>query len=79
MNETPSTFPRAGLPTCSACGQRPGTVRMVFANGMGGTILTSADLSGPGSVANTMIVASTTALNVRSGNSASSSMATCMS
>ena len=39
MNETPSTFPRAGLPTCSACGQRPGTVRMVFANGMGGTIL----------------------------------------
>ncbi len=39
MNETPSTFPRAGLPTCPACGLRPGTVRMVFANGRGSAIL----------------------------------------
>jgi ATP-dependent Clp protease ATP-binding subunit ClpC len=38
LNETPST-PRAGLPTCPACGQRPGTVRMVFANGRGSAIL----------------------------------------
>jgi ATP-dependent Clp protease ATP-binding subunit ClpC len=27
--ETPSTYPQAGVPTCSACGQRPGTVRLV--------------------------------------------------
>jgi ATP-dependent Clp protease ATP-binding subunit ClpC len=33
MNETPSTFPQAGIPACAACGQRPGTVRMVFAAG----------------------------------------------
>jgi ATP-dependent Clp protease ATP-binding subunit ClpC len=39
LNETPSTFPQTGPPICSACGQRPGTVRMVFANGLGGTIL----------------------------------------
>jgi ATP-dependent Clp protease ATP-binding subunit ClpC len=39
LNETPNTFPRAGLPTCPACGQRPGTVRMVFANGRGSAIL----------------------------------------
>ncbi len=39
MNETPNTFPRAGLPTCPACGERPGTVRMVFANGRGSAIL----------------------------------------
>jgi ATP-dependent Clp protease ATP-binding subunit ClpC len=39
VNETPNTFPRAGLPTCPACGERPGTVRMVFANGRGSAIL----------------------------------------
>jgi ATP-dependent Clp protease ATP-binding subunit ClpC len=39
LSETPSTYPRAGLPTCSACGQRPGTVRMVFGNGLGSAIL----------------------------------------
>src|SRR4051794_4049841 len=39
LNETPSTFPRAGLPTCPACGQRPGAVRVVFANGRGSAIL----------------------------------------
>ena len=39
MNEIPSISPRAGLPTCPACGQRPGTVRMVFANGRGSAIL----------------------------------------
>jgi ATP-dependent Clp protease ATP-binding subunit ClpC len=33
MNETPSTFPQAGVPTCDRCGERPGRVRMVFANG----------------------------------------------
>jgi len=33
MYETPSTQPQAGLPTCERCGERPGRVRMVFANG----------------------------------------------
>jgi ATP-dependent Clp protease ATP-binding subunit ClpC len=33
MYETPSTQPQAGLPTCDRCGERPGRVRMVFANG----------------------------------------------
>ena len=33
MYETPSTHPQAGLPTCDRCGERPGRVRMVFANG----------------------------------------------
>jgi ATP-dependent Clp protease ATP-binding subunit ClpC len=33
MHETPSTFPQAGVPTCDRCGDRPGRVRMVFANG----------------------------------------------
>jgi ATP-dependent Clp protease ATP-binding subunit ClpC len=35
MNETPSIFPQAGLPTCDRCGERPGRVRMVFAAGAG--------------------------------------------
>jgi ATP-dependent Clp protease ATP-binding subunit ClpC len=33
MYETPSTHPQAGVPTCDRCGERPGRVRMVFANG----------------------------------------------
>jgi ATP-dependent Clp protease ATP-binding subunit ClpC len=33
MNETPFTFPQAGIPVCDRCGERPGRVRMVFANG----------------------------------------------
>jgi ATP-dependent Clp protease ATP-binding subunit ClpC len=33
MNETPSTFPQAGVPTCDRCGENPGRVRLVFANG----------------------------------------------
>jgi ATP-dependent Clp protease ATP-binding subunit ClpC len=33
MYETPSTHPQAGLPVCDRCGERPGRVRMVFANG----------------------------------------------
>jgi ATP-dependent Clp protease ATP-binding subunit ClpC len=33
MYETPSTHPQAGIPTCDRCGERPGRVRMVFANG----------------------------------------------
>src|SRR4051812_27972966 len=33
MNETPSTFPQAGVPVCARCGERPGRVRLVFANG----------------------------------------------
>jgi ATP-dependent Clp protease ATP-binding subunit ClpC len=35
MNETPSIFPQAGVPVCDRCGERPGRVRMVFANGTG--------------------------------------------
>jgi ATP-dependent Clp protease ATP-binding subunit ClpC len=31
--QTPSTSPQAGIPTCDRCGERPGRVRMVFANG----------------------------------------------
>src|SRR5215213_2393370 len=33
MNETPSTFPQAGIPVCDRCGERPGRVRIVFASG----------------------------------------------
>jgi ATP-dependent Clp protease ATP-binding subunit ClpC len=33
MNETPSTFPQAGVPTCDRCGENPGRVRLVFAAG----------------------------------------------
>jgi AAA ATPase domain len=33
MYDTPSTHPQAGIPTCDRCGERPGRVRMVFANG----------------------------------------------
>jgi ATP-dependent Clp protease ATP-binding subunit ClpC len=33
MNETPSTYPQAGVPTCDRCGERPARVRLVFANG----------------------------------------------
>jgi ATP-dependent Clp protease ATP-binding subunit ClpC len=33
MNETPSIFPQAGVPVCARCGERPGRVRLVFANG----------------------------------------------
>jgi ATP-dependent Clp protease ATP-binding subunit ClpC len=33
MNETPSTSPQAGVPICDRCGERPGRVRLVFANG----------------------------------------------
>src|SRR3954449_10399150 len=33
MYETPSTHPQAGIPVCDRCGERPGRVRMVFANG----------------------------------------------
>jgi ATP-dependent Clp protease ATP-binding subunit ClpC len=33
VNETPNTFPQAGIPSCDRCGERPGRVRMVFANG----------------------------------------------
>jgi ATP-dependent Clp protease ATP-binding subunit ClpC len=32
MNQTPNTFPQAGIPTCDRCGQRPGRVRMAFAS-----------------------------------------------
>jgi ATP-dependent Clp protease ATP-binding subunit ClpC len=35
MNETPSTFPQAGIPTCDRCGERPARVRLVFAGGSG--------------------------------------------
>src|SRR5919199_6016253 len=35
MNETPSIFPQAGLPTCERCGERPGRVRLVFSGGGG--------------------------------------------
>src|SRR3954463_9686140 len=34
MNETPNTFPQAGIPVCARCGERPGRVRVVFANGV---------------------------------------------
>src|SRR3954454_19146574 len=34
MNETPNTFPQAGVPVCARCGERPGRVRLVFANGV---------------------------------------------
>jgi ATP-dependent Clp protease ATP-binding subunit ClpC len=33
VNETPNTFPQAGIPLCDQCGERPGRVRMVFASG----------------------------------------------
>jgi ATP-dependent Clp protease ATP-binding subunit ClpC len=33
MNETPNSFPQAGVPVCARCGERPGRVRLVFANG----------------------------------------------
>ncbi|MEA2283406.1 MAG: ATP-dependent Clp protease ATP-binding subunit ClpC [Solirubrobacteraceae bacterium] len=33
MYESPSTHPQAGVPVCDRCGERPGRVRMVFANG----------------------------------------------
>ena len=33
MNETPNTYPQAGVPVCDRCGERPGRVRLVFANG----------------------------------------------
>ena len=33
MHDTSSTQPQAGLPTCERCGERPGRVRLVFANG----------------------------------------------
>jgi ATP-dependent Clp protease ATP-binding subunit ClpC len=33
MNETPNIFPQAGVPVCARCGERPGRVRLVFANG----------------------------------------------
>jgi ATP-dependent Clp protease ATP-binding subunit ClpC len=33
VNETPNTFPQAGIPLCDRCGERPGRVRMVFASG----------------------------------------------
>src|SRR6201989_752258 len=31
MNETPNTFPQSGIPVCARCGERPGRVRLVFA------------------------------------------------
>src|SRR3954469_5116646 len=34
MNETPNTFPQSGVPVCARCGERPGRVRLVFANGV---------------------------------------------
>src|SRR5215213_3188242 len=33
MNETPNIYARAGIPVCARCGERPGRVRVVFANG----------------------------------------------
>lgn len=33
MNETPNTYAQAGIPVCARCGERPGRVRVVFANG----------------------------------------------
>src|SRR4051795_6801379 len=33
MNETPNTYPQSGVPVCARCGERPGRVRLVFANG----------------------------------------------
>ena len=33
MNETPNTFAQSGIPVCARCGERPGRVRVVFANG----------------------------------------------
>jgi ATP-dependent Clp protease ATP-binding subunit ClpC len=33
VNETPFSFPQAGIPVCDRCGERPGRVRMVYANG----------------------------------------------
>src|SRR5215213_6925486 len=31
MPETPQNFPRGGVAVCAACGQRPGTLRVVVA------------------------------------------------
>src|SRR3954466_697175 len=33
MNETPNIFAQSGIPVCARCGERPGRVRLVFANG----------------------------------------------
>jgi ATP-dependent Clp protease ATP-binding subunit ClpC len=33
LYETPNTDPRAGVPVCANCGERPGVVRLVFASG----------------------------------------------
>jgi ATP-dependent Clp protease ATP-binding subunit ClpC len=35
MHDTSQSFPRSGLPTCLACGQRPGTVRVVVSTEAG--------------------------------------------
>jgi ATP-dependent Clp protease ATP-binding subunit ClpC len=35
MQDTPQSFPRAGVPVCSVCGQQPGTVRVVVATEAG--------------------------------------------
>jgi ATP-dependent Clp protease ATP-binding subunit ClpC len=35
MHDTPQSFPQAGVPVCSVCGQRPGTVRVVLATEAG--------------------------------------------
>jgi ATP-dependent Clp protease ATP-binding subunit ClpC len=35
MHDTSQSFPRSGLPTCLACGQRPGTVRVVVSTESG--------------------------------------------
>jgi ATP-dependent Clp protease ATP-binding subunit ClpC len=33
MNETPNIYAQSGIPVCARCGERPGRVRLVFANG----------------------------------------------